>query len=243
MDVTNRGTRRKHCTGAVSSLVNRAWRLLEPNVCLLFSFEIQPLNWLVVVVTDSDVRLLLTDFCCCLLNMDSDINLLLALLSQRVSLFFFCRNRTVHRLLMMNNQRATSSSTFQLQQTAQPSVESQLFNDIIKEKSQILSDLMDQFLQVQPFSKFESEFNLFARRIKHITSDKQRNGTYRHTVQTPSENDTPTEDDASRENNRKHIKSFNIFQRYNPMTTIHKLKTTLTHNDQLKNIPCTSNNS
>lgn len=144
---------------------------------------------------------------------------------------------------MMNNQRATSSSTFQPQQTAQSSVESLLFNDIIKEKSQILSDLMDQFLQVHPFSKFESEFNLFARRIKHITRDEQRNGTYRHTIQTPSENDTPTEDDASRENNRQHIESFNIFQQYRPTTTNHKPKTTLTHNDQLKNIHCTSNNS
>jgi len=144
---------------------------------------------------------------------------------------------------MMNNQRATSSSTFQPQQTAHLSVESLLFNDIIKEKSQILSDLMDQFLQVHPFSKFESEFNLFARRIKHITRDEQRNGTHRHTTQTPSENNTPTEDDVLRENNRQHIESFNIFQQYRPTTTKHKPKTTLTHNDKLKNIPCTSNNS
>ncbi|XP_050066215.1 uncharacterized protein LOC126555318 [Aphis gossypii] len=142
---------------------------------------------------------------------------------------------------MMDNQRATSSSTFQPQQTAQPSVESLLFNDIIEEKSQILSDLMNQFLQVQPFSKFESEFNLFLRRIKHITREEQRKGTYRHPIQIPSYKDTPTENDVSQENNRQHIESFNLFQR--PTTIKHKPKTTLTYNDQLKNIPCTSNNS
>ncbi|KAE9524022.1 hypothetical protein AGLY_015669 [Aphis glycines] len=110
---------------------------------------------------------------------------------------------------MMDNQRATSSSTFQPQQTTQPSVESLLFNDIIEEKSQILSDSMIQFLQVHPFSKFESEFNLFVRRIKHITRDEQRKGTYRRLIQIPSDKDTPTENDASQENNRQNIESFN----------------------------------
>ncbi|KAE9523231.1 hypothetical protein AGLY_016371, partial [Aphis glycines] len=133
---------------------------------------------------------------------------LLSLLSQHVSLFFY-RNRTVHRLLMMDNQRATSSSTFQPQQTGQPSVESLLFNDIIEEKSQILSNLMNQFLQVQPFSKFESEFNVFLRRIKHITREEQRKGTYRHLIQIPSDKDTQTENDVSPENNRPNIESFN----------------------------------
>jgi len=111
---------------------------------------------------------------------------------------------------MMDNQRATSSSTFQPQQTAQPSVESLLFNDIIEEKSQILSDLMVQFLQVQPFSKFESEFNLFARRIKHITRNEQRIATYRQTVQIPSDNDISMEGDVSKENNRQHVEHFNL---------------------------------
>ncbi|KAE9521308.1 hypothetical protein AGLY_018288 [Aphis glycines] len=110
---------------------------------------------------------------------------------------------------MMDNQRATSSSTFQPQQAGQSSVESLLFNDIIEEKSKILSDLMNQFLQVQPFSKFESEFNLFLRRIKHITRGEQRKGTYRHLIQIPSDKETPTENDASQENNRPNIEFFN----------------------------------
>ncbi|KAE9521310.1 hypothetical protein AGLY_018290 [Aphis glycines] len=110
---------------------------------------------------------------------------------------------------MMDYQRATSSSTFQPQQAGQSSVESLLFNDIIEEKSKILSDLMNQFLQVQPFSKFESEFNLFLRRIKHITREEQRKGTYRHPIQILSDKETPTRNDASQENNRTNIKFFN----------------------------------
>uniref|UniRef100_A0A2S2P7P0 Uncharacterized protein n=1 Tax=Schizaphis graminum TaxID=13262 RepID=A0A2S2P7P0_SCHGA len=138
---------------------------------------------------------------------------------------------------MMDNQRATSSSAFQPQQIAQPAIETLLFNDIIEEKSIILRDLMDQFLQVHSFSRFESEFNLFARRIKHIARDGQRNGANftRHTMQMPSEYD------GSQENNRQHFEPSNAFQR--PVVAEHKPKTTLTQNDQLKNIPSTTNNS
>ncbi|XP_060848356.1 uncharacterized protein LOC132927782 [Rhopalosiphum padi] len=138
---------------------------------------------------------------------------------------------------MMNNQRATSSSA------SQPAIETLLFNDIIEEKSLILRDLMDQFLQVHSFSRFESEFNLFTRRIKHIARDGQRNGANftRHTMQMPSENGAPTENGWSRKNNRQPFKLSNAFKR--PVAAEHKPKTTLTLNDQLKNIPSTTNNS
>ncbi|XP_025203437.1 uncharacterized protein LOC112600434 [Melanaphis sacchari] len=143
---------------------------------------------------------------------------------------------------MMENQRATSSSTFQPQQITQPPIETLLFNDIIKEKSLILGDLMNQFLQVYPFSKFESEFNLFTRRIKHIARDGQRNGTnsVRQTMQIPSNNTASTEDVGSRENNPQHIEQPNLFQR--PVAAEHKPKTTMIHNDQLNNIPYTTSN-
>ncbi|XP_026817679.1 uncharacterized protein LOC113556750 [Rhopalosiphum maidis] len=144
---------------------------------------------------------------------------------------------------MMDNQRATSSSAFQPQQIAQPAIETLLFNDIIEEKSLILRDLMDQFLQVHSFSRFESEFNLFTRRIKHIARDGQRNGANltRHTMQMPSENGAQTENGWSRENNRQHFEPSNAFQR--PVAAEHKSKTTLTQNDKLKNIPSTTTNS
>ncbi|XP_025203495.1 uncharacterized protein LOC112600474 [Melanaphis sacchari] len=132
---------------------------------------------------------------------------------------------------MMENQRATSSSTFQSQQFAQEPIETLLFNNIIKEKSLILSDLMNQFLQFYPFSRFEYEFNLFTRRIKHIIRDGQCNGTnfVRQTMHILSSNTASTEDFGSQENNLQYIEQPNFFQR--PMT-----------NDQLNNIPYTTSN-
>lgn len=139
----------------------------------------------------------------------------------------------------MANQRTASSSTFQQQQMAQPPIETLLFNDIIEEKSVQLRDIMDQFLQVHSFSKFESEFNLFIRRIKHIAKDGQRNGANltRHTMQMPSDNGTqqsskPTEDGGSQVNNTG--EPANAFKR--PSVPEYKPKTTLTRNSQSNNI-------
>ncbi|XP_003245548.1 uncharacterized protein LOC100569334 [Acyrthosiphon pisum] len=139
----------------------------------------------------------------------------------------------------MAYQRTASSSTFQPQQMAQPPIETLLFNDIIEEKSAQLRDIMDQFLQVHSFSKFESEFNLFIRRIKHIAKDGQRNGTNltRHTMQMPSDNGArlsskPTEDGGSQVNNTG--EPANAFKR--PSVAEYKPKTTLTRNSQSNNI-------
>lgn len=139
----------------------------------------------------------------------------------------------------MANQRTASSSTFQPQQMVQPPIETLLFNDIIEEKSVQLRDIMDQFLQVHSFSKFESEFNLFIRRIKHITKDGQRNGTNltRHTMQMPSDNGAqlsskPTEDGGSQVDNTG--EPLNVFKR--PSVPEYIPKITLTCNSQLNNI-------
>jgi len=146
----------------------------------------------------------------------------------------------------MDNQRATSSTTFQPQQTAQPAIETLLFNDIIEEKSLILRDIMDQFLQVHPFSKFETEFNLFTRRLKHIARDGQRNGTNitRNTMQMPSDNvaqPKPSEHSESQENDPQHAEPTNTFQR--PMTQDYKHRTTLPYTDQSSNIPFNTTNN
>lgn len=135
----------------------------------------------------------------------------------------------------MANQRTASSSTFQPQQMAQPTVETLLFNDIIEEKSEQLRDIMDKFLQVHSFSKFETEFNLFIRRIKHIAKDGQRNGLNltRYSMQMPSNIDAQlpnrtTEDGGSQVNNTN--EPANAFKQ--PSVA----KTTLTRNRQSNNI-------
>lgn len=134
----------------------------------------------------------------------------------------------------MANQRTASSSTFQPQQMAQPPVETLLFNDIIEEKSEQLRDIMDKFLQVHSFSKFESEFNLFVRRIKHIAKDGLRNGSNltRYSMQMPSnigaQLSNRTEDGGSQVNNTN--EPANTFKQ--PSVA----KTTLTRNRQPNNI-------
>ncbi|KAE9521313.1 hypothetical protein AGLY_018293 [Aphis glycines] len=67
----------------------------------------------------------------------------------------------------MDKQRGTSSSTFQPQKTGQPSVESLLFNDIIEEKSQILSTLLARD-QITELKKVHKAFVLVARKSKNI---------------------------------------------------------------------------
>lgn len=135
----------------------------------------------------------------------------------------------------MANDRVTSNSRFQ--EPSHMPIETLLFNDIIEEKSTQLREIMDQFLQVHSFSKFETEFSLFIRRIKHITKDGQRNGTNltRHTMQFPSDNEAqpsskPTEDAGSQE----HAEPANVFKR--PSVPEYKPRTTLTLNNQPNNI-------
>jgi len=102
---------------------------------------------------------------------------------------------------------------------AQPAIETLLFNDIIEEKSSQLRDIMDQFLQVHSFSRFETEFNIFLKRIKHITKDGQRNGTNltRHITQMPLDNGAqplsrPTEDGGSQVYNEQNVEPTNSFK-------------------------------
>jgi len=141
----------------------------------------------------------------------------------------------------MANQRTTSSSTSQPHQIAQPAIETLLFNDIIEEKSSQLRDMMDQFLQVHSFSRFESEFNLFIKRIKHIAKDGQRSGTNlsRHLMQTPLDNGAQplsksTEDGGSQVYNQPHANSTNSFKQ--PPVADFKPRTILTLNNPSNNI-------
>lgn len=145
----------------------------------------------------------------------------------------------------MANRRTTPSS-FQPHQMAQPAIETLLFNDIIEEKSLQLRDMMDQFLQVHSFSKFESEFNLFVKRIKHITKDGQRNGTNltRRITQMPLDNGAqpfskPTEDGGSQVYNEQHAEPTNSFKQ--PPVADYKPRSMLTLINPSNNINKTMN--
>lgn len=57
-----------------------------------------------------------------------------------------------------------------------PPSEALLFNDILEEKTQALRNTMNEFLQVQPYRKFEIEFSNFLKRTRQIMLEGQRNG-------------------------------------------------------------------
>jgi len=133
---------------------------------------------------------------------------------------------------------------------SQPPIETLLFNDIIEEKSVQLRDIMDKFLQVHSFSRFESEFNLFIRRIKHIAKDGQRNGANltRHSMQMPSNNDTnlprhsmqmPSNNGAQPSNRTMEDGGSHVINTNEPANAFKKpsvAKTTLTRDSQSNNI-------
>lgn len=57
------------------------------------------------------------------------------------------------------------------------STESLLFNDILEEKTVALRDRLNEFLQVQPYRKFNDEFATFMERTGRIIQESQRAGT------------------------------------------------------------------
>lgn len=57
-----------------------------------------------------------------------------------------------------------------------PPSEALLFHDILEEKTMTLRNIMNDFLQVQPYRKFENEFSNFIKRTKQIMLEGQRNG-------------------------------------------------------------------
>ncbi|XP_008180015.1 uncharacterized protein LOC100167394 isoform X2 [Acyrthosiphon pisum] len=79
----------------------------------------------------------------------------------------------------MSNQTSTTESTFKMPM-APPVYPSQsetlLFQDIIEEKTIALHNILNEFLKVHPYRKFDIEFNMFLKRVKHIIIDGHRAG-------------------------------------------------------------------
>ncbi|XP_029342211.1 uncharacterized protein LOC100574628 [Acyrthosiphon pisum] len=79
----------------------------------------------------------------------------------------------------MNNQTSTTDSTFKMPM-APPVYPSQsealLFQDIIEEKTIALHSILNDFLKVHPYRKFDIEFNMFLKRVKRIIIDGHRAG-------------------------------------------------------------------
>lgn len=80
----------------------------------------------------------------------------------------------------MSNQTSSTNSTFKMPM-APPVYPSQsetlLFQDIIEEKTVLLHNILNEFLKVHPYRKFDIEFNTFLKRLKRIILDGQRTGT------------------------------------------------------------------
>jgi len=79
----------------------------------------------------------------------------------------------------MSNQTSTTDSTFKMPM-APPVYPSQsealLFQDIIEEKTIALHSILNDFLKVHPYRKFDIEFNMFLKRVKRIIIDGHRAG-------------------------------------------------------------------
>ncbi|XP_016661302.1 uncharacterized protein LOC107884186 [Acyrthosiphon pisum] len=79
----------------------------------------------------------------------------------------------------MSNQTSTTDSKFKMPM-APPVYPSQsealLFKDIIEEKTIALHSLLNDFLKVHPYRKFDIEFNMFLKRVKRIIIDGHRAG-------------------------------------------------------------------
>lgn len=82
----------------------------------------------------------------------------------------------------MNNQTSSTDSTFKMPMAppiypSQSQSEALLFQDIIEEKTIALHSILNEFLKVHPYRKFDIEFNMFLKRVKRIIIDGQRTGS------------------------------------------------------------------
>lgn len=68
-------------------------------------------------------------------------------------------------------------SAFKVPLALKRTTESLLFNDILEEKTVALRDRLNEFLQVQPYHKFNDEFVTFMERTGRIIQESQRAGT------------------------------------------------------------------
>lgn len=79
----------------------------------------------------------------------------------------------------MSNQTSSTDSTFKMPMAppVYPShTEALLFQDILEEKTAALHSLLNDFLKVHPYRKFDIEFNMFLKRVKRIIIDGHRTG-------------------------------------------------------------------
>ncbi|XP_025195441.1 uncharacterized protein PFB0145c-like [Melanaphis sacchari] len=119
---------------------------------------------------------------------------------------------------MMSNQTSSTDSAFKIPMAPQfyPSQsESLLFQDIIEEKAVALRNVLNDFLKVQPYRKFDIEFNSFLKRIKRIIIDGHRSGSNISRV-TNSSQIAPLYARPSASFNYRPSTSFN----YRPPTTV-----------------------
>lgn len=80
---------------------------------------------------------------------------------------------------MHHNQTDSTHSTFKIPMLPQPQPsqsETLLFNDIMEEKTQALRNTLNEFLRVQPYRRFNAEFNDFLKRTQRIIQEGQRSG-------------------------------------------------------------------
>ncbi|XP_026806710.1 putative uncharacterized protein DDB_G0289263 [Rhopalosiphum maidis] len=118
----------------------------------------------------------------------------------------------------MSNQTSSTDSAFKMPMAPQfyPSQsESLLFQDIIEEKAAALRSLLNDFLKVQPYRKFDIEFNSFLKRIKRIIIEGHRSGSNVSRI-TNSSQIAPLYARPSASFNYRPSASFN----YRPPTTI-----------------------
>lgn len=80
---------------------------------------------------------------------------------------------------MHHNRTDSSHSTFKMPMLPQPppsQSETLLFNDIMEEKTLALRNTLNEFLRVQPYRRFNAEFNDFLKRAQRIIHEGQRSG-------------------------------------------------------------------
>jgi len=119
----------------------------------------------------------------------------------------------------MSNQTSSTDSAFKMPMAPQfyPSQsESLLFQDIIEEKAAALRSLLNDFLKVQPYRKFDIEFNSFLKRIKRIIIEGHRSGSNVSRITNSSQLAPLYARPSASFNNYRPSASFN----YRPPTTI-----------------------
>ncbi|KAL4096971.1 hypothetical protein QTP88_021829 [Uroleucon formosanum] len=118
----------------------------------------------------------------------------------------------------MSNQTSTTDSTFKMPMAPPaypPQPEALLFQDIIEDKTIALHSILNEFLKVHPYRKFDIEFNMFLKRVKRMIIDGHRAGSNVSRI-TNSSHIAPLYARPSASFNYRPSTSFN----YRPPTTV-----------------------